>query len=88
MTIWIYVDNRKMVGDEEHLKVFATARTRRELGLPSTIRKAWRSNIRFLETVRRLPQGPERHELLEEIGRFRLEIDAVVARQEQQQSER
>ena len=27
MTVWIYVDNSKDVGDPEHLKVFATADT-------------------------------------------------------------
>jgi hypothetical protein len=25
MTVWIYVDTRKQVGDEDHLKVFADA---------------------------------------------------------------
>jgi hypothetical protein len=25
VTVWIYVDSRKMVGDKDHLKVFDTA---------------------------------------------------------------
>ena len=41
---------------------------------------------KMLETVRRLPQGPERHELLKEIGRFRMMLDAIVAEQEKQRS--
>ena len=36
---------------------------------------------KLLDTVRQLPSGPERHELLKEIGRFRLKIDALIAKQ-------
>jgi hypothetical protein len=25
MTVWIYVDTRKQIGDKDHLRVFATA---------------------------------------------------------------
>ena len=28
MTVWIYVDTRKQVGDKDHLKVFATEELR------------------------------------------------------------
>jgi hypothetical protein len=41
---------------------------------------------KLLDTVRQLPHGPERYELLKEIGRFRITIDAIKARQEHQQS--
>jgi hypothetical protein len=41
---------------------------------------------KLLGAVRRLPPGPERHELLKEIGCFRLQIDAIIAEQNNQQS--
>jgi hypothetical protein len=41
---------------------------------------------KLLETVHRLPPGPERHEFLKEIGRFRIKMDAILARREHQQS--
>jgi hypothetical protein len=45
MTVWIYVDTRKQVGDKDHLKVFADEEARND-GLPSMIPRALRSNIR------------------------------------------
>jgi hypothetical protein len=39
MTVWVYVDTRKRVGDEDHLKLFAIQEAT-ERGLPSMIRKA------------------------------------------------
>jgi hypothetical protein len=41
---------------------------------------------KLLETVRNLSPGPERDELLREIGRFRIRIDAIVAKRGQLQS--
>jgi hypothetical protein len=46
MTVLIYVETSKQVGDPEHLKVSQT-RTPRNLGSRKTIRKALRSNKRF-----------------------------------------
>jgi hypothetical protein len=40
MTVWIYLNTAKEVGDEDHLKVFATEE-RPTAGSPKTIRKAW-----------------------------------------------
>lgn len=40
---------------------------------------------KLLETVRRLPPGPERHEFLGEIGRFQMMIDAIIAKQQSRQ---
>ena len=31
MTVWIYVDTSKLVGDKDHLKVFANEDGRRDL---------------------------------------------------------
>jgi hypothetical protein len=45
MTVWIYVDTSKQVGDRDHLRS-STARKPRKLGLTSTTRKAWSSNTR------------------------------------------
>jgi hypothetical protein len=46
MTIWIYVDTSKQVGDPDHLKVFASEDAA-EPGSSKTTRKAWRSIMRF-----------------------------------------
>ena len=43
---------------------------------------------KMLQTIRQLPHGPERDELLKEIGRFRIMIDAIKAKQEHPQSEK
>ena len=43
---------------------------------------------KLLETVRQLPPGPQRHELLKEVGRFRMMLDVIMARQEQQQAKK
>jgi hypothetical protein len=40
MTVLIYMDTSRQVGDFEHLKVFANADARRH-GLQKTIPKAW-----------------------------------------------
>ena len=42
MTVWIYVNTSKQVGDPEHVKVF-----RRENGLRKTTPKAWPLSTRF-----------------------------------------
>ena len=41
---------------------------------------------KLLETASKLPPGPERHELLKEIGTFRAWIAVIIAKQEQLQS--
>ena len=42
---------------------------------------------KLLETASKLPPGPERHELLKEIGTFRARIaKIIIAKQEQLQS--
>ena len=46
MTVFIYVNTCKQVGDADHLKVFAMS-TLRKSGSRRTTRKAWRSNMRF-----------------------------------------
>ena len=46
MSVFVYVNTSKQVGDPDHLKVLPTA-TRRTRGLRKTIRKAWRSSIGF-----------------------------------------
>ncbi len=45
MTVWIYVDTSKEVGDIDHFKVFANEDAA-ETWLPGITRKASRSNIR------------------------------------------
>jgi len=35
---------------------------------------------KLFEAVRNLPPGPERYELLREIGHFRVRLDAIVAK--------
>jgi hypothetical protein len=44
-TVWVYVDNRKIVGNADHLKVYASA-DRRGPGLSNMILKALRSNTK------------------------------------------
>jgi hypothetical protein len=46
MTVWIYVDTSKEVGDVDDLKVFANADLADEW-FKETTRKASRSNMRF-----------------------------------------
>ncbi len=46
MTVWVYVDTRKQVGDKDHLKVFASEDAPRH-GSSKTTRKALRSSMRF-----------------------------------------
>jgi hypothetical protein len=41
---------------------------------------------KLLESARKLPPGPERHEFLKELGLLRSRIAAFIARQEQLQS--
>ena len=40
MTVLIYVDTSKQVGDKDHLKMFATTDAARKPGSRKTIRKA------------------------------------------------
>jgi hypothetical protein len=46
MTVWIYVDTGKQVGDRNHLKVFANEDAA-ETWCRKTTRRASRSNMRF-----------------------------------------
>ena len=41
-TVWVYINTAREVGDVDHLKVLPP----RSAGLPSTTRRAWRSNMR------------------------------------------
>jgi hypothetical protein len=41
---------------------------------------------KLLESARKLPPGPERHELLKEIGTYRARIAAIIAQQQRSQS--
>jgi hypothetical protein len=45
MTVWIYVDSHKQVGDKDHLKVFAN-QDAAETSVLRTILKASRLNMR------------------------------------------
>ena len=38
---------------------------------------------KLLDAVRKLPPDPERHELLRELGRFRVKMDAIALKGEQ-----
>ena len=53
MTVFIYVDTSKDVGDPDHLKVFAS-----QDGLRRTIRKAWPLSMRFRSERGRLRWRP------------------------------
>ena len=55
MTVWIYVDTSKQVGDKDHLKVFATE-VAAEIGSRGTTRKGLRSSMRFWNN-HALPSG-------------------------------
>jgi hypothetical protein len=46
MTVWIYVDTSKQVGDRDHLKVFASEDAAEKCSRKTTP-KAWRSNTRL-----------------------------------------
>jgi len=48
MTVFIYVNTSKQVGDRDHLKVFANADAA-ETWFAETIPKAWHLNMRLLE---------------------------------------
>ena len=41
--------------------------------------------LELLEAVRRLPPSPERFELLTELGRFRVRLDAIASKREREQ---
>jgi hypothetical protein len=41
---------------------------------------------KLLESARKLPPGPDRHDLLKQIGTFRIKLAAFVAKREQLQS--
>ena len=61
MTVLIYVDTSKQVGDPEHIKVFANTDAA-ETGSRKTIPKAWHSNTRFwfgrlVDLDQRAPSG-------------------------------
>ena len=47
MTVLIYVDTSRPVGDPDHIKMFASQDAPRKLGSRRTIPKAWRSSMRF-----------------------------------------
>jgi hypothetical protein len=40
----------------------------------------------LLESARKLPPGPDRHDLLKQIGTFRIKLAAIAAKREQLQS--
>ncbi len=46
MTVWIYVNSSKQVGDPDHLKLFARVDAA-DTWLQETTRKALRSSMRF-----------------------------------------
>jgi hypothetical protein len=48
MTVFVYVDTSKQVGDPDHLKVFANADAA-ETWSAENDPKAWPSNMRFCE---------------------------------------
>jgi hypothetical protein len=52
MTVLIYVNTSKQVGDSEHVKVFANTDAA-EPGSRRTIRKAWPLSMRFWNERRR-----------------------------------
>jgi hypothetical protein len=41
---------------------------------------------KLLESARKLPPGPDRHDLLKQIGTFRIKLAAIAAKREQLQS--
>ena len=53
MTVWVYVNTSKHVGDRDHVKVFAKADAGKR-GFRKTTRKASRSNTRFWSEPLRL----------------------------------
>jgi hypothetical protein len=53
MTVWIYVDTSKQVGDRNHLKVFANEDVPKR-GFRKTTRKTSRSNMRFWNEARQV----------------------------------
>jgi hypothetical protein len=53
MTVWIYVDTGKQVGDRNHLKVFASEAARKH-GCRKTTRRVSRSNMRFWNEARQV----------------------------------
>jgi hypothetical protein len=40
---------------------------------------------KLLESARKLPPGPDRHDLLKQIGTFRIKLAAIAAKREQSQ---
>ena len=46
MTVYVYINTGKQVGDAEHVKVFANQMLRKH-GLQRTIPKAWPLNMTF-----------------------------------------
>jgi hypothetical protein len=57
MTVWIYVDTSKQVGDRDHLKVFAR-RSLPILGSRKTTRRALRSSMTFWNEPKSAPERP------------------------------
>ena len=53
MTVYVYVNTSKQVGDAEHVKVFATTNAA-ETWFEGMIRKVWCSSMRWSEYRRRL----------------------------------
>ena len=46
MTVFVYIDANKAVGDPDHIKIFANAEAR-QLGSRKTTLKAWRLSTGF-----------------------------------------
>jgi hypothetical protein len=55
MTVLVYIDTSKQVGDADHIKVFANADAARKRGSRKTTPKGWRSNTRFWSEPDRPP---------------------------------
>jgi hypothetical protein len=53
MTVWVYVDTSKQVGDKEHLKIFASEKAA-ETWLQENDPEAWRFSMRSWSEDRRL----------------------------------
>ncbi len=53
MTVWIYINTAKEVGDVDHLKVFASGDAANAWFADGTFRGAWRLSIPFPNSFRR-----------------------------------
>jgi hypothetical protein len=58
MTVFVYVNTSKQVGDPEQVKVFTTTDAARKPGSRKTTRKAWPLSMRFWNERGRLNRRP------------------------------